>query len=280
MHSYIIVIFNQSIFDTSTYKTLINLLSVHPHPANLYIWDNSSTPQHKNRLVSEIENFELKYYHSGINENLSIVYNHLTTLAFDHGSNYVTLFDQDSYISPDFKKSIDNSLGQYLFVPKVCSDKTGKLISPRYQEYNYLLNKCSIEYLDANIAPGFFDSKNMFAVGSGMTIRKSLWLTGIRFQEDLSFYGVDTEFCADYAANNESFVLLDSKIIHNASNEHDEGYDKFKWRLIKYYEHWQYQLIHHVRLPKVLAYLYVRTSLKYMLLKNITNRFIKMISKP
>lgn len=272
MHSYIIVIFNQSVFDTPTYKTLINLLSFHPHPANLYIWDNSSTPQHKNRLVSEIENFELKYYHSGINENLSIVYNQLTTLAFEHGSNYVTLLDQDSYISPDFKKSIDNSLGQYLFVPKVCSDKTGKLISPRYQEYNYLLNHCSIEYLDVNIAPGFFDSKNMFAVGSGMTISKSLWLTGIRFQDKLSFYGVDTEFCVDYARSNADFILLDSTIKHNASNEHDEGYDKFKWRLIKYYEHWSYQLINHVGLPLGLVSLYLGISLKFVLLKNKIKR--------
>jgi GT2 family glycosyltransferase len=280
VHSYLIVIFNESVFDTPTYKTLIKMLSVHPHSATLYIWDNSPSPQHKNGVMSVIEDFELKYYHSSSNENLSIVYNQVATLAFEGDSDYITLLDQDSYISPDFKQSIRNANCEYLQVPKVCSDKTGKLISPRYQKYNYVLNKCSINYLNSNISHGKFKSKHMFAVGSGMTISKSLWLTGIRFQDKLSFYGVDTEFCADYAARNDSFILLDSIITHNASNEHDEGYDKFKWRLTKYYEHWQYQLIYHVRLPKVLAYLYVCTSLKYMLLKNRTNRFIKLVLKP
>jgi len=279
MHSYLIVIFNENVFDTPTYKTLIKMLSIYPHSAVLYVWDNSPFPQHEHGILSEIENVELKYYHTSSNKNLSIVYNKVMELAFEGNSDYITLLDQDSYISPDFKQSIDKVPCQYLLVPKVCSDKTGKLISPRYQQYNYLLNKCSIDYLEPQLCPGKFESKHMFAVGSGMTISKSLWLTGIRFQDKLSFYGVDTEFCVDYATQNESFILLDATIKHNASNEHDEGYDKFKWRLTKYYEHWQYQLIHHVRLPKILAYFYVHLSLKYMLLKNMTNRFIKLILK-
>lgn len=279
MHSYLIVIFNESIFDTPTYKTLIKMLSCHPHSATLFVWDNSPLSQHESGLKSEINDLKIIYYHSERNENLSIVYNKVMKIAFDLKSDYITLLDQDSYISHDFKQSVSDVNCDYLQVPRVCSDKTGKLISPRYQKYNYLLNKCSINYLDSNIAPGLFKSKYMFAVGSGMTISKSLWLTGIRFQDKLSFYGVDTEFCVDYATKNDSFILLDSTIKHNASNEHDEGYDKFKWRLTKYYEHWHYQLIYHVRLPKVLAYLYVRTSLKYMLLKNIINRFVKLVLK-
>jgi GT2 family glycosyltransferase len=272
VHSYLIVIFNESVFDTPTYKTLIKMLSVHPHTATLFVWDNSPSPQHKNGVMSGIEDFELKYYHSSSNENLSIVYNQVATLAFEGDSDYITLLDQDSYISPDFKQSVSHVNSDYLQVPRVCSDKTGKLISPRYQKYNYLLNKCSINYLNSNIAPGIFKSKHMFAVGSGMTISKSLWLTGIRFQDRLSFYGVDTEFCVDYATKSDSFILLDSTIKHNASNEHDESYEKFKWRLIKYYEHWSYQLIKHVGLPLGLVSLYVGISLKFVLLRNKIKR--------
>ncbi|MGI2173251.1 hypothetical protein [Shewanella ulleungensis] len=272
MHSYLIVIFNESVFDTPTYKTLIKMLSVHPHTATLFVWDNSPLSQHETGIKSKVKGLDVNYYHSKRNENLSIVYNKVMKSAFELKSDYVTLLDQDSHISSDFKKSIDDSSSQYLLVPKVCSDKTGVLISPRYQEYNYLINKCSIKYLDSNVDPGVFASKNMFAVGSGMTISKSLWLTGIRFQDKLSFYGVDTEFCTDYAEINDKFILLDSIIMHNASNEHDEGYGKFKWRLIKYYEHWSYQLIKHVGLPLGLASLYVGISLKFVLLKNKIKR--------
>ena len=272
MHSYLIVIFNESVFDTPTYKTLIKMLSVHPHTATLFVWDNSPLSQHENGLKSEINGLKINYYHSERNENLSIVYNRVMKIAFDLKSDYITLLDQDSYISSDFKQSISDVNCDYLQVPRVCSDKTGKLISPRYQKYNYLLNKCSIHYLDSSIAPGVFGSKHMFAVGSGMTISKSLWLTGIRFQDRLSFYGVDTEFCVDYATMSDSFILLDSTIKHNASNEHDEGYEKFKWRLIKYYEHWSYQLIRHVGLPLGLVSLYIGISLNFVLLKNKIKR--------
>ncbi|RPA38333.1 glycosyltransferase [Shewanella frigidimarina] len=272
MHSYLIVIFNESVFDTPTYKTLIKMLSVHPHAATLFVWDNSPITQHESGLKSEINDLKIIYYHSERNENLSIVYNKVMKIAFDLKSDYITLLDQDSYISPDFKQSVSHVNSDYLQVPRVCSDKTGKLISPRYQKYNYLLNKCSINYLNSNIAPGIFKSKHMFAVGSGMTISKSLWLSGIRFQDRLSFYGVDTEFCVDYATKSDSFILLDSTIKHNASNEHDESYEKFKWRLIKYYEHWSYQLIKHVGLPLGLVSLYVGISLKFVLLKNKIKR--------
>ncbi|MBM7072102.1 hypothetical protein JQC92_08680 [Shewanella sp. 202IG2-18] len=275
MHSYLIVIFNESVFDTPTYKTLVKMFTAHPHSATLYVWDNSPLAQHPKGLVSEIEQVELVYCHSRFNEHLSVVYNKIMALAFECDSDYMTLLDQDSHISSNFKQSIDDAPNQYLLVPKVCSDKTGQIISPRYQQYNYLFNQCAIDYLDPQISPGELKSEHVFAVGSGMTISKSLWLTGVRFQETLSFYGVDTEFCSDYAKRNEHFVLLASTIKHNASNEHDEGYEKFKWRLTKYYEHWLYQLIKYVGVPSSFASFYVRLSLKYMLLKNKTKRFLR-----
>lgn len=275
MHSYLILIYKESIFDTPTYKTLIKMLAHFPHAATLYIWDNSPTAKHSEYIDLDVEDLKVSYFHSARNENLSIVYNQVMKMAFNAGSDYLTLLDQDSYLPKDFKSSIGNISSSCLLLPKVCSDKTGEIISPRYQRYNYLLNNCNISFLANNIDAGIYTSKSLFAVGSGMTIPKALWLTKIKFRECLSFYGVDTEFCVDYSKQNEKFILLGSTIKHNASNEYDEGYAKFKWRLIKYYEHWRYQLYEHSNMPNLFIPIYVRATLKLMLIKNKLKRLLK-----
>lgn len=279
MHSYLILIYNESVFDTTTYKTLIKMLMHTPHEATLYIWDNSPEAQCSLPLKSEVNTLNINYYHSAKNEKLSIVYNKVMALAFEAESRYITILDQDSFLDLNFKNSINNITEPYLLLPKVCSDRTGKLISPRYQRYNYLTNHCQINYATENIMPGKHSSHGLFAVGSGMTITKELWLSKIQFRECLSFYGVDTEFCADYAKDHKEFILLDTVINHNASNEYDEGYEKFKWRLTKYYEHWHYQLSEYTCLPSLLISMYVLISLQLVLLKNKLKRLFKLLLK-
>lgn len=275
MHSYLIIIYNESVFDTPTYQTLIRMLNHTPHEATLYIWDNSPEAQHNSSLKSVVSTLNINYYHSAKNESLSIIYNKVMALAFEADSAYMTILDQDSYLDLNFKSSIDNITEPYMLVPKVYSDKTGKLISPRYQRYNYLTNNCQISYLTKNISAGKYNTAGFFAVGSGMTITKDLWLSKIQFRECLSFYGVDTEFCADYAKEHKEFILLDAVIKHNASNEHDEGYAKFKWRLTKYYEHWSYQLYEHSRTPNFLVPIYLWARFKLSLIRNKLKRLIK-----
>lgn len=265
MHSYLIVIYNQSVFDSPTYQTLLAMLQAYPHAAELYIWDNSPEPQHKSQITSILPDLKINYFCSGKNENLSVVYNRTMENCFLKGSTYLTIFDQDSQVSLDFKKLIEGTPAECLLVPKVYSDRTGELISPRYQRYNYLTNKCSVEYLDKSISAGFFESKFMFAVGSGMTLSRQLWNSGLRFNEELSFYGVDTEFCHDYAIKNDFFYMFDAEVHHSASNETEENYEKFKWRLTKYFEHWEYQLVHHAGMSQNFATTYA--SVMYLILK-------------
>lgn len=249
------------------------MIEAYPHQSNLYIWDNSSESQHKINIDTKLANINVNYFHTGKNESLSVVYNIIMEHCFDKGSSYLTIFDQDSQIALDFKKSIEGAPSELLLIPKVFSDMSGKLISPRYQKYNYLLNKCSIDYLDKSISAGLFESKFMFAVGSGMTISRQLWSSGLRFREELSFYGIDTEFCHDYSLKKEFFYLFDTEIHHSASNEARESYPKFKWRLSKYFEHWGYQLVNHLGMPSKIASTYVKAMYIIFRLKNKIKRF-------
>lgn len=277
MHSYIIVIFNQNINESPTYTTLISMLRAFPHESKLYIWDNSEVMQHNSAVKSDLTCLEIEYHHSPNNEKLSVLYNKIMSKCFSTGSTYLTILDQDSYIPIDFKRNIDAAPREYLIVPKVSSDKNGKLISPRYQKYSYLSNHCESDYIDSSMDSGLLPSKNMFAVGSGMTITKKIWDSGIRFREVLSFYGVDTEFCFDYSQKKEFFYLIDSNMQHSASNELEQSYEIFKWRLGKYFEHWQYQLVEHQKLHPLIARFYVSVTYNIVKLKNRIKRFRKYL---
>lgn len=279
MHLYLIVLYNQNVFYSSTWISLVKLLESHPHTAKVYIWDNSSSAQHCKGDFDCLNDVDVMYHHCPQNEKLSIIYNNIIGNAFQERFEFVTILDQDSILPLDFKFKLNLINNDFLFVPTVYSNKTGALISPRYQKYNYLTNRCVVGKNNFNINEHLISSKDFFAVGSGMTINKGLWSSGVKFIEKLSFYGVDTEFCVDYAMRYDFVNLLHCDFKHDASGENEEDLNKLKWRLTKYYEHWLYQLINHSRLPKVLACLYVRTSFKYVLLKNMTNRFIKLVLK-
>lgn len=233
------------------------MIEADPHFSRIIIWDNSPVPQHSSDIVFDASNLTIKYYHSGKNENLSAIYNKVAIECFDEGASFLTIFDHDSKINSDFKHAIDSSDKNLLLVPKVRSDLNGNIISPRYQTYNYLRNKCNIIYLPQDVNSGPKKSVNFFAVASGLTISNYVWNTGIRFDEALSFYGVDTEFCCDYASKKDQFYLIDTAIEHSASNEIKESQAIMNWRVAKYYEHWRYQLIKYLGIPKPFATIYV-----------------------
>lgn len=107
-----------------------------------------------------------------------------------------------------------------------------------------------------------------------MTISRSVWNSGVRFVEELSFYGVDTEFCIDYAKKYDVLNILHCNFIHDASGESIEDKTISKWRLTKYFEHWEYQLKNYVRLPSLVAKIYVMFRLEISLIKRKLKNYI------
>lgn len=257
MHAYLIVVYNESVFESSTFKSLLRLLQEQPHAATVYLWDNSPKPQHQVSEFNSIKSCIIKYIYYGVNEKLSVVYNKIIDSALADNCKLITILDQDSILPLDFKDKIDSIENPELVVPTVYSSKSGLIISPRYQRYNYLTNSCMARPIDIPKVEGSLASNEFFAVGSGMTISRILWESGVRFNESLSFYGVDTEFCNDYAEKFNSFNIIKCNFLHDASGENDEGFLKLKWRLSKYFEYWNFSLVEKLGWNVFLAKIYI-----------------------
>ncbi|ELM3618560.1 hypothetical protein RYR54_004314 [Aeromonas sobria] len=257
MHAYLIVVYNESVFESSTFKSLLRLLQERPHAAMVYLWDNSPKPQHQVSEFNLIKSCVIKYIYYGINEKLSTVYNKVIDSALADDCKFISILDQDSILPLDFKDKIDSIENPKLVVPTVYSSKSGLIISPRYQRYNYRTNSCIARPIDISKVEGSLASNEFFAVGSGMTISRILWESGVRFNESLSFYGVDTEFCNDYAKKFNSFNIIKCNFLHDASGENDEGFLKLKWRLSKYFEYWNFSLVEKLGWNVFLAKIYI-----------------------
>ncbi|MGR5522463.1 hypothetical protein [Vibrio sp. PNB22_4_2] len=273
MHSFVIVLYGQKIEKSPTYISLVKLVNSAKIKATLFIWDNSANRLHDEKIKSASKYLKIHYFYKGHNVNLSNIYNKLLPLAYET-SDFVTILDQDSELPLNFFASINYDVNDTLLVPRVISNVSGEMISPRYQNYNHYLNECNIKYIPKGSLCGYYNSDRFFAVASGLTIPKGVWETGPDFRSCLSFYGVDTEYCYDYSQEKSKFYLFNACIYHDASNESEESYHMFKWRLEKYHEHWLYQLVNRTGWNEEFSKYYVSLFKIAYLLKNKIKRIV------
>lgn len=250
MHFFLIIVYERDFSETEALKSL-NSYALSEGIANfsVYIWDNSLKRCTKSSLLTSENSFPVEYFFPGSNTSLSEVYNTVLDKIFlKRNGKSVTILDQDSHLDQNFIKNCLSYNGNLLCVPKVISNKSGKIISPRYQVHNNLKRSTVKKYISLEEI-GNISSKNFFAIGSGLTITKHVWDNLIRFDEKLSFYGVDEEFCNDYSLIFNEFFLLDGVLLHDISDESvgEIGHDF--WRFKKYMQHWRYRLVKYNSFP-------------------------------
>jgi GT2 family glycosyltransferase len=230
--------------------------------ASIYIWDNSPNSflqENVDNLKVFYKNFtKVDYHRSEDNCSLSILYNRVLDQVFGSNSTSVTILDHDSEVAPDFFLEITSAATKSLLVvPKIVSNRTGCLISPRYQASHYFSIRPPPPSPVSLTASGTYSSYDFFAVGSGMTIPRELWKSGLCFDEVLSFYGVDTEFCRDYSITHKLFVIANTILLHDISSEGNENLASFKWRFNSHMDYWSYQLRKYSWIPNFAVNPYV-----------------------
>lgn len=207
INALLIVLYKEDIY---TSKSVQSFLSSKPKNTKLVVWDNSPHVLPKEQvdyLKCHVEAFS--YNHTPQNLSLSQIYN--TFWADNSDSNLLYIFDQDSvFTSEYFEKAelaynTNSDIG--LFIPYV---KVGEqLVSPGYFKYY------NGGYFDS--APeGRIESKDKLAIASGMAI--AIHRVGaLRFDENLTFYGIDSKFTLDYSIYCNSIFVLDYGLTHELS---------------------------------------------------------------
>lgn len=256
MHALLIVIYKCRLDESPTLTSIFELEDV--SNIEIVVWDNSpedfkqiSDPK---SFIANLGASKSTYLADGKNHSLSIVYNKVVNNLFQSGLNVVTLLDQDSVLPDDFLKHIcADAYSDTLIVPRVRSVVTNAMISPRYQKnINFLPTAGPMLFVEEEFC-GYTSSKGLFAVGSGFTISTKVWSAGIRFQEKLPLYGVDTEFLIQYSQKFDNVYVADINILHEVSTEKELSNNEKIMRRNMFFIYWQFQLQKYYLLPELAA---------------------------
>lgn len=192
------------------------------------VWDNSPESETKIQEIKEFLNTEnVEYIHTPENTALSKVYNSCLEKYSDF--DFLMIFDQDSkIIRKDFdfylEKTISENPDVNIFLPQVYSKN--KLYSPGkfwiFKGWHY-----------KRLAAGIHKDNLYTAIMSGTCVKIDfLKENNIRFNENLSLYGIDNCFFSNVRKINSRFYVLDERIEHDLSENHLTGEELKKHRRI------------------------------------------------
>jgi GT2 family glycosyltransferase len=205
----VVVLYNLELKQSETLSSLKGQLS-HNLDINLVLWDNSPIPVNDVNEYADYLPFSIKYYHTPENLSLAKVYNRVIGAeTFD----YLLLLDQDTKL-PDTYLSLIEQL--------TTSNPTLNLFLPVVKNGNRMVSPGSFQYFKGThlsaIQPGICSSKNLLAIGSGMTISNNVFSKlNLRFDERLSFYGIDSRFMLDYARVQDLLYVMPVTLNHDSA---------------------------------------------------------------
>lgn len=203
----------------STSKTLHTIMSFYKDLKNykLVIWDNS--PEAIKNITEQLNEKginDFEYIHTSQNESLSKIYNKV--IEKYKQEEVLHIFDQDTNLTLEFFEKTQDAIRKNteinLFVPYV--KIRNKIVSPgNFSGYKGTYWK--------NLQLGIVNSKNKLAIASGMSLRMKLFAENrIKFDEKLSFYGIDSKFMLDYSKVSKYFYVIDYQLDHDLSQFQNE----------------------------------------------------------
>lgn len=222
----------KKIFVTILYKTTatnsltlnsFSKLNLVQNKSNYFVvWDNSPDKINSENAIKELLNTEnLEFVHTPENLALSKIYNYC--LDKYNFCDLLCLYDQDSEILQlDYDSYIERVVHENssvnVFLPKIYS--RGNLYSPGrffiFKGWHY-----------KNLNSGIHSDRFYTAIMSGCIARINfLKENKIRFNEDLSLYGIDTCFFGDVRKKDDKFFVIETKFRHNLSVENLLGEKK------------------------------------------------------
>lgn len=182
--------------------------------ASFAIWDNSRAGYESEAIKQMLKNYKVTTYHYGINEKLSKIYNKLIN---EHRSDndWVVILDDDSVIDDQYMH------GMIEFINICSSNKTLIVAVPKIYNNNIMISPGRIEGVRGFVLPdirqGIVKNRNIVAMMSGTIISLMSDIELPKFDERLSFYGVDTKFFLDLDEVNGKKYILPSKLEHNSA---------------------------------------------------------------
>jgi hypothetical protein len=226
---------------------------------NVIVWDNSTLDIHRDRNKYFCIREGYNYLSEKKNCSLSYVYNKvLHSNVFD----YIVISDDDTRYDDIYLSQLHLFIKKrYLVaVPQVYSQ--GRLFSPA--KLGLIVGK-HISSVQSGVNHG------LIAITSGVIIKKEIFeCHNVKFDENLSFYGIDTDFFINISNKSIPLYVLDSIISHDLSMEsHSSASESSEMKKFRYYNNKKATLYIN---KKRSIFLFLLTKVYYFLYENIKGR--------
>lgn len=208
----LIVLYNKEPKESETILSLSRMTDEIVQSTSIYIWDNSSKPLSDSSLLdleSLLKPFHYQYNCVKENVSLSKIYNYVikNELIKDQ---ILLIFDHDSNITKDYFIELAKSEAQYpdinLYLPII--KYKGTIVSPANSWYFKGSYWAEEKF-------GLVEAHHQNAINSGMAIRGSyLKNTFQGYDENLRFYGTDSDFMYQYSLQNKYFCVTHAVVNH------------------------------------------------------------------
>ena len=218
----------------------------------LIIWDNSP----------EFNPVQC-YHHSGNNIGLTKIYNAMFDEYIERPDSFLMVSDQDTnYKGIDFGSLLgllgaQNNKEVGVFVPKLYSN--GKMVSPG-KRFGFIGRRTN------NVVSGLTASKNFLAINSGLILnyncRKVL---GKLFDENLQFYGSDTEFFVRYQNYFKYVYVLPYQFSHGLSDDEKVTYSQHSYRTKEKFSSLLYIFRHQPLIYIYAPYFFIKAYFRFAL---------------
>jgi len=202
----IIVLYNENLFLTKTYKTLLEKSHL-----SFMVYDNSQVAQHK----SDEFPVDVVYIHDCENGGLSKAYNFAAKYAKEHKYDWLLLLDQDTSFPTNSINKYVNAINEHedilLFAP-VLRLTNGKPFSPA----NFYLKRAHASSITQE---GEYSLSKVAPVNSGMLVNTEAFLNVGGYNNDVFLDFADFQFIERFSQKYLLFYLLNLTCIQDFSNE-------------------------------------------------------------
>lgn len=227
---FLCVIYSTSPEKTSTIISLskINFMEKNIEPL-FAIWDNSKIGFNTEDVRLLFQGQKIDVTHIGKNEHLSVIYNNIID-RYKKQFDWVVILDDDSVLDVSYIDCLKE------FISKAELNSNLKIGIPQIYNNNILISPGKVIGVRGITLPavhqGIVTEKNIVAMMSGTVISISENYQLPKFDERLSFYGVDTKFFLDvdngtYKKYVFPYVMEHKSALRDTSLAVKEQYNRF-----------------------------------------------------
>lgn len=206
----IIVVYNTSILECNTFKSLNNIELESNKKLNIIIYDNSPEKQ----TVKDTGHISIiSYFHDRNNSGISIAYNLSAKTADNMNFKYLLFFDQDTTLPKYAMNSYLNAINLYIHIPLYAPilQSHGKIISPA----KYKFKRGS---LPGKLTIGINSLKYLSPLNSGICVSINIFKDVGGYNELIPLDYSDFEFISRIKTKISSFIIVDITLGHKLSS--------------------------------------------------------------